>query len=253
VTTLGWDDVLRKKPRPPRFALEIFAGTARITKALHTVGFYAFPIDICIAEHHNLLDTYVEHDILHLLQSGRVSFLWLGMPCTSFSRARKWDGLGPGPLRDLFHLNGFSWLNDADKKKVRTGNDLLRVSLRFLQVCEQLSIPYALENPSSSYAWEMPQMKRFISHFSPKFAWLDFCQYGEDWKKPTTIMGNFWSISQLSKQCSTLHGLCSRTQRPHFALTGTDENNIFWTLRAQPYPHELCQKVAAVLAKDMAK
>ena len=47
----------------------------------------------------------------------------------------------------------------------------------------------ALENPSSSYAWEMPQMKRFISHFSPKFAWLDFCQYGEDWKKPTTIMG----------------------------------------------------------------
>ena len=96
-------------------------------------------------------------------------------------------------------------------------------------------------------------MKRFISHFSPKFAWLDFCQYGEDWKKPTTIMGNLWSISQLSKQCSTLHGLCSRTQRPHFALTGTDENNIFWTLRAQPYPHELCQKVAAVLAKDMAK
>jgi hypothetical protein len=117
VTSLGWDDVLRKKPRPPRFALEIFAGTARITKALHTVGFYAFPIDICIAEHHNLLDTCVEHDILHLLQSGRVSFLWLGMPCTSFSRARKWDGLGPGPLRDLFHLNGFSWLNDADKKK----------------------------------------------------------------------------------------------------------------------------------------
>ena len=152
VTSLGWDDVLRKKPLPPRFALEIFAGTARITKALHTVGFYAFPIDICIAEHHNLLDTYVERDILHLLQSGRVSFLWLGMPCTSFSRARKWDGLGPGPLRDLFHLNGFSWLNDADKKKVRTGNDLLRVSLRFLQVCEQLSIPYALENPSSSYA-----------------------------------------------------------------------------------------------------
>ena len=123
----------------------------------------------------------------------------------------------------------------------------------FFQACEQLSIPYALENPSGSYAWEMPQMKRFISHFSPKFAWLDFCQYGEDWKKPTTIMGNFWSISQLSKQCSTLHGLCSRTQRPHFALTGTDENNIFWTLRAQPYPHELCQKVAGVLAKDMAK
>ena len=29
-----------------------------------------------------------------------VKYVWMGTPCHSWSRARRWDGRGPGPLRD---------------------------------------------------------------------------------------------------------------------------------------------------------
>lgn len=252
VTPLGWLDVMKLTTLPVRFALEIFAGTARITQALHDRGICAFPIDICMSPLHNLLDISVEHRILHWLQACRVTFLWLGMPCTSFSRARKWDGLGPGPLRDSNNLFGFNWLTADDARKVRTGNNLLRITIRFLETCEKYHIPYALENPRSSYAWDMPIMKRFIATYKPQLIHLDFCQYGEEWRKPTTIMGNFWTLPAVSRICTSKKGICSRTHRPHFALSGTDENNVFWTLRAQPYPRALCREVAATVAQNMA-
>ena len=107
---LGWEDVLSLEVLPKHFCLEIFAGTARITSALLRRGLRAFPIDICLHQSHNLLDVHVEHRIIHLLESGRVQFLWLGMPCTSFSVARKNDGVGPGPLRDDDNLFGFKSL-----------------------------------------------------------------------------------------------------------------------------------------------
>ena len=243
---------MRLSVLPVKFALEIFACTARVTQALHEHGLSAFPIDICISPLHDLSDLTVEHFICHLLESGRVNFVWLGMPCTSFSRARKWDGVGPGPWRDMDNLLGFSWLSPTDAKKVRTGNNLLRVSLRFLEICQQLRTPYALENPRTSYAWSMPSMKRFIASHQPSLCFLDFCQYGEEWRKPTTIMGNFWPVHQISRTCEPHHGLCSQTNRPHFALAGTDEHNVFWTLRAQPYPRALCDAVASVVAKSLA-
>ena len=100
-------------------------------------------------------------------ESGRVCFLWVGMPRTSFSIARKWDGKGPGPLRDADHLWGFNWLSGKDLAKVRQGNQLLCFSLRCMRLCEKYRIPYALENPMSSFAWLMPPVQHFIDDFAP--------------------------------------------------------------------------------------
>ena len=100
------------------------------------------------------------------------------MPCTTLSRARTWDGLGPGLLRTDDEPWGITSLNVADRKNVETGNALFRFTLRLLKLCERHSVPYALENPETSMAWDMKPMRRFI---------LDFCQFGEAWKKPTQI------------------------------------------------------------------
>ena len=239
----GWEDIFKLKKLPKRFCLELFAGTARITSAFLAKGFHAFPVDICIHESHNLLHVQLEHDIINLLHSGRVNFLWIGFPCTSFSVARKNDGLGPGPLRNEWNITGFPWLQGRDLQKVRDGNNLLRVSLRFAEVCQQLGIPYALENPMSSYAWKMPNMIKFIKKFSPTLAHLDYCQYGEDWKKPTIIMGNFWPLQLLAVRCKSSNNVCSLSKQPHVRLTGVDQNGVFKTLLAQPYPRDFCAKV----------
>lgn len=244
--SLGWEDLFAMKKLPKRFCVELFAGTARITSAFLQHGYQAYPIDICIHESHNLLHVNIEHRIINLLKSGRIQFLWMGFPCTSFSTARKNDGLGPGPLRDDEYLQGFPWLAGRDLQKVRDGNNLLRVSLRLAEVCEALSIPYALENPMSSFAWKMPAMVAFIGKYSPSIAHLDYCQYGEDWKKPTTILGNFWPLRMLSRRCTSSNNICSSTCRPHVRLTGVDNHGVFMTLRAQPYPKAFCKAVVSL-------
>lgn len=250
----GWSDVFAMPP-PRFFCLEIFAGTARITSKLIDQGVAAFPIDICLFPSHNVLDIHVEHQILHWMNAGRIVFIWLGMPCTSFSRARKWDNLGPGPLRDIDNLWGFPWLSSLDRHKVVQGNNLLRFTLRIIACCEHLHIPYALENPLSSYAWSMPPMQKFVRKFSPLEAVLDFCQYGEAWQKPTRILGNFWPVSELHRRCNSQGGVCSRTLLPHVRLTGTDAHGMFLTLKAQPYPEQLAslvaQKVASTLPRSL--
>ena len=211
---------------------------------MHDRGIPAYPVDICLFPSHNILDSDIEHKLLHLLQTRRVKFFWAGLPRTSFSTARKDDGLGPGPLRDSGYVQGLPYLSANDRQKVETGNRILRVTLRLLTVCEQYRIPYALENPSSSYAWMMPQMQRFVRDFQPTLAHLHYCQFGELWKKPTTIMGKFWNVEVVSRVCTPIHGICSYSHRKHVRLQGRDSEGVFMTLRAQPYPQQFAALVA---------
>ena len=164
MSQFGWQDVFRVSPQPQHFALEVFAGTARICSALQRRGLKCYPIDICLFPSHNVLDIHIEHILVHWLQSGRVNFIWFGMPCTSFSQARKHDGVGPGPLRDYDHLWGLPGLSRNDRQKVFSGNQLLRFTIRLLTLCEQFGIPYALENP-------------YLDHVETKNFW--FCRKTE--------------------------------------------------------------------------
>ena len=156
-----------------------------------------------------------------------------------FSRARKWDGMGPGPLRSDTCLWGLPSLSNNDQRKVDIGNRILLFTVRLLRLCEQHGVPYVLENPSSSRAWLMPPLRAFADRYSPFFVELDYCQYNEPWKKPTTLMYNFLDLSSLHRKCNTVKGVCSHTHRQHIVLAGRDSSGQYLTLRAQPYPHAL--------------
>eukprot|EP00438_Fugacium_kawagutii_P025342 Skav236504 [mRNA] locus=scaffold78:316727:320924:+ [translate_table: standard] len=244
-------DVFLCKSKPHRFALELFAGTARVAAALCAIGICTFPIDICLFSSHDVLDKFVEHTITNWIRSHRISFMWIGMPCTTFSRARKHDGLGPGPLRDPQHLWGLPGLGKRDRLKLSIGNSLFQFTIRIMRLCEKYNIPYALENPATSMAWDMLPLCKFCRQFSPKWCQLDYCQFGERWKKPTGILYNFVDLTPLNKQCNSQSGLCSRTGRQHVRLAGTDHNGTFMTLRAQPYPLPMASLVAKQVARTL--
>lgn len=144
-------DVFSCKCKPKRFALEIFAGTARISAALSKLGITTFPIDICMYSSHDVLDKQVERKLIGWIRSGRISFIWLGMACTTFSRARKHDGLGPGPLRDPQHLWGLPGLGRKDRLKLQLGNALFQFTLRILQLVK--SIIYHMHWKIQQPAW----------------------------------------------------------------------------------------------------
>lgn len=244
-------DIFTDVNRPRRFCIEIFAGTARVSQSLQAVGFTAYPIDICLFPSHNVLNPDVAKGIFNFMRHGRVQLLWIGMPCTTFSRARRNDGLGPGPLRSPEHLWGLLNLKPSDRRKLQEGNQLFRFTIKLLELCEAYSIPYVLENPLTSMAWDMEPMRYFISHYSPKICELDFCMFGEIWRKPTKLLYNFLQLDELNLRCQGKHNICSRSNRPHFALKGRDAAGVFWTLRAQPYPWSLTSKFASLVASTL--
>lgn len=246
-----FQNVFQCQRKPHKFAVEIFAGTGRVTVSLQQSDVPCFPIDICIFDSHNVLNQKVEYKIFGWIMHHRVSFVWIGMPCTTFSRARKNDGLGPGPLRDSEHLWGLAHLSSRDQYKLEQGNQLFLFTMRLIRCCELYSVPYALENPRTSMVWEMPQLHDVPHTFGAKFVHFDFCQYGELWQKPTTVMYNHIDFSSLQKVCNPCRGFCSRTQRKHIRLAGVDQQNVFWTLRAQPYPWQLAAAVGSLVARAL--
>ncbi len=134
-------DVFADKSLPRRFSLELFAGTARIAKEMCRRGLQTYPIDICLFEHHNILDADIEHCIFNWVRGGRIRFIWMGMPCTSFSRARKWDGMGPGPLRSDSCLWGFHHLATLIEKRLKLVTRFCYLQFDFCAFANNIKCP----------------------------------------------------------------------------------------------------------------
>jgi len=176
--------------------LEVFAGSARLSTAIKRRGYPCFPLDVCIDPFDNVLDIKVRSHIFGLIRKRRITFIWIGMPCTSFSVARRNDGIGPGPLRSDTYPMGLPHLLPHDMKKVKEGNLLLEFSYNLIVECNRYNVPWALGNPGSSRCWLTPLLKKLSS--SADFCILDFCQFGEPWKKQTAILhkGGYLSTAQ---------------------------------------------------------
>eukprot|EP00438_Fugacium_kawagutii_P026489 Skav202800 [mRNA] locus=scaffold326:784635:785384:+ [translate_table: standard] len=244
-------DLFSTHVRPRRFAIELFAGTGRVSQALHNVGIPTYPIDICLFPSHNVLDMDIHNYIRNLISSGRVILLWLGMPCTTFSRARRNDGRGPGPLRDKEHLWGLPDLSHGNQCKLRDGNQLFKFTMDILRLAYEYNIPTVLENPFSSMAWMMPPMVKYLSLPGVHTCDLDFCQYNERWQKPTRLVYTGMKLDSMALQCSGTHNFCSHSKRPHIALVGKDAMGNWWTRRAQPYPFRMVRRFAALALEQL--
>ena len=86
---------------------------------------------------------------------------------------------------------------------------------------------------TTQFLWTVRDGSFWESWFGkgPSVITLDFCQFGEDWKKPTSILSNFWNVDPLKLRCTGTFKCCSRTHRPHVPLSGlarTDSFERFW-------------------------
>ena len=71
--------------------------------------------------------------------------------------------------------------------------------------------------------------------------------------KPTKhVCGFIWDddLNRLNTRCHAVGGLCSKSGKPHFHLTGTGPGGICWTRIAQPYPHGLARALSHCLLSD---
>jgi hypothetical protein len=232
--------------------LEVFAGTGRLSRAVARKGLPAEAWDIEYGTSCDVLQPRNKKKILDLIQSGRVAFLWLGFPCTTWSRARRNNGRGPGALRDDGeYLWGLPSLTPGDSMKVKEGNRLLVVAIELARCAAKMGIPFVLENPKTSRAWLTGGVIS-LQKLGATFFEADFCQYGERWRKATRFLGfRCPMLGDAMKKCTGPRGICSRTGEPHTHLSGVDEKLVFWTRRAQPYPHKLCHQLADSIVQQV--
>ena len=124
-----------------------------------------------------------------------------------------------------------------------------------MQACAKIGLPFYLENPLRSKLWITPQIIKWIRHKGTTLVQFDYCQFNQEWMKPTQILAynnkNF--CASLGRQCKPTwvdgKSLCSRTGLPHVALKGKEPSGKYKTATACPYPEQLATHWAKVLVR----
>lgn len=188
------------------------------------------------------------------IRSGLVIALWLGAPCSSFSRARdrprshgsRTDKTVhcPPPLRSQDHPLGLRNLLEADGRKAREGNELAQFSISFLTDCRLQLVPATLENPHASRLWDLPSAAAAgaTQRQAPLLGLLSG-RYAVE-KKGTGFLSVNIDMMYAVRWC-TGRGDCSRSRpdgapRRHQPLRGAQPSSgRFYSIVAEPFPRKL--------------
>jgi hypothetical protein len=160
-----------------------------------------------LAEYNDLSSDQLWEVISRDLQSGRITSLWFGTPCTTFSKAREVRP-GPPPLRDMDHLYGLpkASLTTAQYEQVRLGTYHALKTAELATEAHRLGVPFAIENPEP---WEghvsmflLPEFKRLAGLPEVRVSNFDQCMVGAETTKPTRILYYKLPLSSLDKRCN---------------------------------------------------
>ena len=145
---------------PQGVAFEIFSGQGVFARAWRSDPrvrhIPIFEVDLKHGAAHNMLAGKELKALRGLLRAGVVRALWLGTPCTSFSRAREipnWPNAMP--IRSSEHPEGQPGLPPRLQLQVDVGNRLARSSAQIMELVRQLGVPAATEGPSTSRMWSL--------------------------------------------------------------------------------------------------
>ncbi len=247
-----------------KFALEIFAGCARLSGALLEAGVACGPpIDIEYGTYYDVSKDAVAHTLLGWLWSGAIWYVHLGTPCTSFSCARTTGKTVPPGAPVHFTVQVLRLL------KALKGRGIV--------------VYYSIENPMRSSLWVHPGLKaamkdsrhvlcgactcnwfhgclaRMCLHVSlqdlgPCFeVRFHTCAYGASYMKPTMVQTNCGALMGLQKFCTDVDVPPHTHERLEGTVTlrnpVTNVLETMWkTKLAGQYVPGLCRKWAALMA-----
>ena len=226
-----------------RIAFELFSGSGRFSsswRAHERLGSVPIiPVDVKIHTSHDLNLDSNQRFIRGLIMANKVSALWVGTPCSSWSLARA-GGSGPPPLRGPQHVMGLPNLTPKDQWRVHVANRLMRFTASLLRVSHRMHIPICMENPHSSRIWKAAAVREAERLPSTRSCTTDFCMWGTRWRKRTRLLACYLDVSRLAGQCPSVDGRCVRTGLKHQHLRGYGSRG-FRTAAAEAYPASFCQ------------
>ena len=165
-------DSAPKVPKPLAFQfvfIEIYAGSAKVTKEVAALGFSVGPpIELSRSEEYNLQNAQVIAWLTHLLMHRKLLAFMCEPPCTTFSIMRR------PALRDAEHPYGF----DPGDPQTATGNMLACRSFQMMAVGEREGAAGLLETPNSSKLKNLPSWNVLSKRPGSSTTRCDSCRYG---------------------------------------------------------------------------
>lgn len=234
--------------------VEMFCGTARLSKAVAEAGLNVLAIDkVACARKVSVtcLDlTTADHQkvLFECLCKANVASLHIAPPCGTASRAREipignppTPRTNPKPLRSPDDLWGEVLpTSQVDKARVKAANTLYVVSVVAAAIMVQRGSLVSVENPSNSHFWALAD--RIAADLNLKEQWdtlqkTDFhaCMWGGSRPKLTAFKASPGLANPLAKKCDGSHEHepwtpCLKDGQPHFP-----------TSEEAAYPLQLCQ------------
>lgn len=240
-------------------ALELFAGSCKLSKCLKAHGFLAYGIDHLKCKNRvgpcvvlNLTSAKGQQFVLTALESGQVACVPMAPPCGTSSRARerkisqRLRAIGvpePKPLRSPQYPWGFPWLKGRDKLRVDAANECYRFVARVFELCCKLGVPAFIENPKGSRMWEVPCIEVLFSLDGVAFTVFDSCMHGGSRDKGTGLLHNCPELVALSAKCDGSH------THKKWGVGRSFGRFKFDTAEEAEYPLLLCQRIARLFAQ----
>ena len=239
--------------------LEIYAGTARLSKAVSDEGFQCIPIDKTASRSSNFIAIYDVTDELQLQQlldfiereHRRIIAVHLAPACGTASKARerplpKLSRKGfkvPKPLRSADKPLGVDNLTGLDKIRTELANIVYTATAVLIRKCVSFNILCSLENPLNSLFWLFPDIKLVLEEVGGFDVIFHNCMHGGKRKKQTRWWASDSTYRSLALLCDNSH--------PHqkWTPTETEAGLQFPTTDEAAYPHMLCKRVASIILK----
>ena len=240
-------------------ALELFAGSCKLSKCLKLHGFAAFGIDHQKCK--NRVGPCVVMDLTRkssrkflkkMLHSGKVAVVPMAPPCGTSSRARerpiplhlRRQGVPrPKQLRSAKYPLGFGWLTGTDAVRVKLANQCYETVSEVFRECVLLGVFTFIENPASSRMWDIPYIRALMSLENVFFTVFHSCMHGGDRDKLTGILHNCPQLCALGLRCDKRH-----KHRP-WSVSKTLTGWKFDTASEAEYPLVLCSRMARAFAE----
>ena len=173
------------RPRKGAF-LELFAGTARLTRAFmqqHRATLR--PLDCLFGSHHDLRRRATQLAVLSFIRAGGIGYVHLSTPCRVFSQSRK------------FILNA-----QRATDREREGVELGLFTAEIIEACNRCRVLWSLENPRGSRLFELPFLRPLLTQERVHRVDLDLCMYDHVSLKSVTVFTNLGPLTGLAAACA---------------------------------------------------
>ena len=238
--------------------VEIFAGTARLSRACRDLGFRIFPVDKSNARtkqmHLATYDLTLKEDVQALkevLAREKDNILWahFSPACGTCSRARerplpKLQKKGytvARPLRSLECPMGLPRLTPKERARVLSANLTYCATAELIMLLHSWGICCSIENPKNSHFWILPMIVQLLEQCGGFDTIFDNCCHGGTRKKTT----RWWCTTDwflpLAILCQDEH------YHEPWAPKIIDGRVTYPTAQEAAYPPLLCQRLAALV------